>query len=441
MKMISRVTVVAGYAGVLMFLVVAMSPSTASPAQAQSPVVTTLAIDMVIDDDGDTIPDNDDHTVGNIDRCIQVAAGGTVEFDVVLDAVPAGRNFKGQQYFMGFDSGNLTFVSQQHVTNCPPPNGLNMICRAANSCTGLLGCLYTGEGVPEPPDSGDPASPGVHDVFVLDASSTATISVGGASDPFGSAGGLLGRYEMTVSATAPGGVYEIGLNDSVVWWVILWDNEGHYIWDVPGNGVDDDDDDDDATDEDIMLDKTAGYGIIAVDVTCSDTDGDGYWNIDEADKGSDPLDPSSTPEHCDGVDNDGDDPGDGSGVDEGFPDSDGDTIKDCVDPDHPYYTDDDDDDDGFTDVAERCMTTDEQDACPDDSNPWGAEEDDAWPPDINADTVVDVTDVLKFLVAFPSAPWTANYSRRLDMADCPAVIDITDALVFLLHFPSACTNP
>jgi cysteine-rich repeat protein len=57
-----------------------------------------------------------------------------------------------------------------------------------------------------------------------------------------------------------------------------------------------------------------------------DDDGDGYSDTDEANAGSDPLNPASTPEICDGIDNDLND-----GIDEGFPDTDGDGTADCVD--------------------------------------------------------------------------------------------------------------
>jgi hypothetical protein len=74
-------------------------------------------------------------------------------------------------------------------------------------------------------------------------------------------------------------------------------------------------------------------------------------------------------------------------------------------------------------------------ACPD---PGGG---DAWPPDPNLDTVVDVIDAVTFLQAFPSAQGSPNYSRRLDMAENNGVVDVIDAVAFLGHFPSACTNP
>ena len=95
----------------------------------------------------------------------------------------------------------------------------------------------------------------------------------------------------------------------------------------------------------------------------------------------------------------------------------------------------DSDTDEFLDAVEICTGTDPLDGCPDDLS------DDAWPPDINMDAVVDVVDVVLFLNAFPSAQGSPNYSGRLDMAENNAVIDVIDAVAFLVHYPSACTKP
>jgi hypothetical protein len=93
----------------------------------------------------------------------------------------------------------------------------------------------------------------------------------------------------------------------------------------------------------------------------------------------------------------------------------------------------DTDTDSFSDGNERYMGTDHLDDCPDNTSH------DARPPDIDMNTVVDVTDALLFLAVFPSAPGCS--APRLDLAQNDGVVDITDALIFLVHFPSACTNP
>lgn len=107
----------------------------------------------------------------------------------------------------------------------------------------------------------------------------------------------------------------------------------------------------------------------------------------------------------------------------------------------------DSDGDGFTDPVETHVGTDLQDACPDVTGSPGlcpgkdCNGDDCWPPDVNVDRVVDITDAGTFLNAFPSADGTPNYSQRLDFAYSDGLIDIFDAVAFLAFFPSACTNP
>ncbi|HEY0173902.1 MAG TPA: thrombospondin type 3 repeat-containing protein, partial [Pyrinomonadaceae bacterium] len=81
------------------------------------------------------------------------------------------------------------------------------------------------------------------------------------------------------------------------------------------------------------------------DCVDTDDDGDGVSDIAEVDAGSDPLNANSTPEVCDGADNDLND-----GVDEGFANNDNDTQADCVDAD--------DDNDGVSDAAEIAAGSD-----------------------------------------------------------------------------------
>ena len=74
-----------------------------------------------------------------------------------------------------------------------------------------------------------------------------------------------------------------------------------------------------------------------------DDDNDGVSDADETAAGSNPLNAASTPEVCDGVDNDLD-----GSIDEGFADADGDGQSNCVDPD--------DDGDGDPDSTD-CQAT------------------------------------------------------------------------------------
>ena len=127
----------------------------------------------------------------------------------------------------------------------------------------------------------------------------------------------------------------------------------------------------------------------------SDDDGDGYWDADETLKGSDGINPDSTPEHCDGVDNDADTQMDETPAAANW-DIDGDTVKDCLDAtvdtdgDGLMNTVDPDDDmDGFMDVGERVMSSDEQGACPTSTSH------DAWPPDADGNGTANVGDVIQ----------------------------------------------
>ncbi len=77
------------------------------------------------------------------------------------------------------------------------------------------------------------------------------------------------------------------------------------------------------------------------DACDADDDNDGVSDEDEIAAGSDPHNPGSTPEVCDGIDNDLNE-----GIDEGFTDTDHDGLADCTDPD--------DDNDGVLDGVDNC---------------------------------------------------------------------------------------
>jgi endonuclease G len=104
------------------------------------------------------------------------------------------------------------------------------------------------------------------------------------------------------------------------------------------------------------------------DIDDTDDDNDGVSDVDEVAAGSDPLNPNSTPEVCDGVDNDLNE-----GIDEGFADTDNDNLADCVDTD--------DDGDGVQDGADLCPGT-----------PANTQVNAAGCPDADGDGVADTAD-------------------------------------------------
>jgi hypothetical protein len=93
--------------------------------------------------------------------------------------------------------------------------------------------------------------------------------------------------------------------------------------------------------------------------------------------------------------------------------------------------DSDNDNDGFTDEVETYLRTDPLDACPD--NP----SDDAWPPDVNMDTQVNLFDVMEFVPHLPSAVGDLKYDRRVDM-NADGSIDLFDLMTLVPFLGTQC---
>jgi hypothetical protein len=104
-------------------------------ACAQGVGVVTVGFDMVIDDDGDTTPDNlchnggTDCTLGPIDGCIQVAevlgdpdSLPEFYFDAVLKDLPAGESLLTVGYDIIFPqvSGAGVLATQDHIGGMGP---------------------------------------------------------------------------------------------------------------------------------------------------------------------------------------------------------------------------------------------------------------------------------------------------------------------------------
>jgi hypothetical protein len=214
-------------------------------------------------------------------------------------------------------------------------------------------------------------------------------------------------------------------------WLIFNPDQKDTDHDTLGDVCDDDDDSDtipDVSDNCRLApnpDQANVDGDTAGDSCDRDNDNDGFADAYELRVGSNPASSASTPEVCDGIDNDVD-----TQTDEGFPDSDGDGIKDCleanVDSDGDTLlnsTDADDDNDGFSDSVETYAGTDSLDACPDNSN------DDAWPVDINMDTRVSIVDVLRFRPVILTQIGDPNYDKRFDL-NADGAVGIVDVLLF-----------
>jgi hypothetical protein len=202
-----------------------------------------------------------------------------------------------------------------------------------------------------------------------------------------------------------------------------------------GNACDDDDDGDgipDANDLCPVDPDCDGDGFL--DGNDGDNDNDGYLDADETAKGSLPLDAGSTPEHCDGVDNDGDTEVDEEPTGADW-DIDGDTVKDCLDADVDTdgdgvvnTLDDDDDGDGVADLTEQALTTDELGNCS--TGPSH----DAFASDFDKDGDNDPGDLLGlFFFSIGQSAGEPFYSKRSDF-DGDGDNDPGDILGFFFFF-------
>ena len=177
-------------------------------------------------------------------------------------------------------------------------------------------------------------------------------------------------------------------------------------------------------------------GVIAGDVCDPDDDGDGYWDVYESFRGSGPLIILSTPEVCDGNDNDLD-----GQVDEGHPDTVPGGVKDCLDPSLDTdgdglnnVVDPDDDNDTFTDAAERVISTNTLRRC---ASPTFTN---TFPPDVDYAatlTIVDAQDLVAQLPSLFTTTGMLNFDRRKDVL-VDNVVDLQDLVAQVIWLFTKC---
>jgi hypothetical protein len=226
-----------------------------------------IGIDVKIDDDGDTTPDNTQSTLGTIDTCIEVATDDVFQVDVFLDDVPTGQDFSSQDFYLSFDNTKLTAVSQDHAAG-------TILLGVTNG--GLYNASSTGASY-----------------FHSTVMDTGVPPAAYAEQPGDL--GVLGRY--TFQATASG-LTSLNLSNSAI---VLGNSSGTDWF---------------ATDIDQVWDAnyTTQYGLVAVDTDCPhesicndgiDNDQDGATDCDDSDCATDPV---CLPESIcnDGIDNDQD---------------------------------------------------------------------------------------------------------------------------------------
>jgi hypothetical protein len=92
--------------------------------------------------------------------------------------------------------------------------------------------------------------------------------------------------------------------------------------------------------------------------------------------------------------------------------------------------------DGFSDAEEAFEGTNGQALCPATAEP-DDEVPDAWPPDFNDDTSVNLADVFLFRPHFATIDGNQNYNRRFDLSS-DGRINLADVFILRQHFATQC---
>jgi len=368
------------------------SPTPTPTPSPMPPPTSTIEVGGIdVDPSGNTAT-----SLGTIDRHICVSSGETFDIDVFVDAIPEDRDLAAFGYWLNYDASKLQVNACNHQMLLASEPGSDL-------------WNYSDCRPEKLPDTDGKLSVGILDF-------------GGPPEPGGSLG-VLGRYELEA----------VGAGTSVLTLthVVFADS----LSAVLGIGI--------PVEEIHDGNWTPMYGIIGVDADMDgdgandcedpDTDGDGFLNFREEDRGSNPLDADSTPEECDGLDNDGD-----TLVDDGWRDADRDGLADCLDPDMDTDgdgianpDDPDDDNDGFTDEQEIFMGLSSLDAC-------GFV--DAWAPDIDNNGKANILDALMFKPMISSKLGVdVNYDRRYDL-NADGKVNILDVLLYKPIINKSCVD-
>ena len=169
---------------------------------AEALLPTVVAFDMLIDGDGDSIPDNSATALSTVQTCFQANPGQTVTVDTIVDEIPGGADFAGFTYVITFHSDVFAVTASTH--NDP---AINLIASA-------------------------PGSEAVIDL-IEEVGGISVVADDSGQPELGPAAGVLGRYTIDVSVDAAPGVYDFALEDAT-----LFDSAGTEIplTSLPVNG-------------------------------------------------------------------------------------------------------------------------------------------------------------------------------------------------------------
>ena len=170
--------------------------------------------------------------LGPIDDCVQVSAGDTISFDVVLKDIPEGETFGGPEYFVGWPAELLLTINQ------PVPSGAGETTVGVNL-------------IADDPGSGGPyvsGSSGVPNSVSPHHATVGDLGVAEKNPPFTK--GVVHRFNATVGALTPAGTYRMFFDQSEPGGPVIIGNE-HGVNMCVLYGC-------------TLLDGNSGYGLIAV---------------------------------------------------------------------------------------------------------------------------------------------------------------------------------
>ena len=365
-----------------------------------SPVTPIVGIDAITTGNTATY-------VGAIDRCVSVSPSATFYVDLFVKNVADLRGFEAQ---ISFNDSLLQVTSRdvQYLLAATPGSSVF--------------------------DFSDPTSPPSGSRYLFSASDSLHFPETGS--------GVLGRLGITALSSGTSNLY------ATLWWPYGF--SGVQLTDDDMNEIGDPDP---APDGDGYFDGLVFNAMVVVGGPCpADADKDGFSNVEESIDGSDLLVAGSTPERCDGVNNDLDTTATGLPItDEGYDRAPVNGIPDCVDPasnsdgdNPPIYNpaDTDDDNDGWLDTegppggraSEAYLATDSLAKCP--LSIYHS----AWPPDINNDGVVTVAgDIANYSGTLGAAFGNDKFRKRLDLKADGVITVAGDVATFSGHLGDRCS--
>lgn len=173
-----------------------------------------------------------DCVLGSVEACVEVTSGGSFDFDVFMDGLPAGETLAGLDFYVG--------------SGWWPPGSLTVTGRTLQTVG--IDLLVDDPGSSDLFDGSDPLPNAVSP----DHTTIVDLGIAEANPPFGR--GVLARYTATVAPGTPAGTYGL-LFDLAAGPVIIGNKPGVNLCDTYGCELWD-------------ANRTPQYGLVAVNTSC-----------------------------------------------------------------------------------------------------------------------------------------------------------------------------